>query len=97
MKQIRYWPRGLSRKRLSVADYLKDLAPSVGRLRGWKVGKISWVEYERCYYQEMRQQREKIEELAITANSTTITLLCIEREDNPHCHRHMLKSLIDRQ
>ena len=93
----RYWPRGLFRERLSLTNYLKDLAPSVELLRDWKAGQISWAEYEGCYCQEMRQQRAKIEELAIRASSTTITLLCIEREDNPHCHRHLLKGLIERQ
>jgi uncharacterized protein YeaO (DUF488 family) len=90
----RYWPRGLSRERLSLTEHLKDVAPSIELLQDWKTGNISWIEYEKRYHQEMSQQREKIEELAERANNKTITLLCFEREDNPHCHRHLLKRLI---
>jgi len=92
----RYWPRGLSKKRLSLTEHLKDVAPSVDLLRDWKTGNISWAEYEKRYHQEMLQQREMIGELAERANSKIITLLCFEREDNPHCHRHLLKRLIEK-
>ena len=51
---------------------------------------------ETRYHQEMLQQQEKIRELAKRASCKTITLLCFEREDNPHCHRHLLKKLIEK-
>lgn len=92
----RYWPRGLSKERLSLTEHLKDVAPSIELLQDWKTSNISWTEYEKRYHQEMAQQREKISELAERANGKTITLLCFEREDNPHCHRHLLKSLIEK-
>ena len=92
----RYWPRGLSKKRLSLVLHLKDVAPSVELLRDWKTDKMSWAEYEKRYQREMAQQREKIGMLAKRASCGTITLLCLEREDNPHCHRHLLKSLIEK-
>lgn len=92
----RYWPRGLSKERLSVTEHLKDVAPSVELLRNWKTSNTSWAEYEKRYHQEMSQQRQKIELLAKKASCETITLLCFEPEDNPHCHRHLLKSLIEK-
>jgi len=91
----RYWPRGHSRERLSLTEHLKDVAPSIELLRDWKAGNISWAEYEKRYHQEMAQQREKIKKLAKMATDKTITLLCFEREGDPHCHRHLLKSLIE--
>ena len=92
----RYWPRGLSRERLSLTEHLKDVAPSVELLQDWKDGNISWDEYKERYHQEMAQQYETISKLAKMASDKTITLLCFEREDNPHCHRHLLKKLIDK-
>ena len=91
----RYWPRGFSKERLSLTEHLKDVAPSIELLRDWKAGNISWAEYEERYHQEMAQQREKIKKLAKRATDKTIALLCFEREDDPHCHRHLLKSLIE--
>jgi uncharacterized protein YeaO (DUF488 family) len=93
----RYWPRGLSRKQLSLTDYLKGVAPSVELLRDWKDSNISWGEYEKRYRHEMSKQKEEIEELAKRARCKTITLLCFEREDNPCCHRHLLKRLIENE
>jgi uncharacterized protein YeaO (DUF488 family) len=92
----RYWPRGLSKKRLSLTEHLKDVAPSVELLQDWKKGNISWDEYKERYHQEMLQQHERIRELAERAKGKTITLLCFECEDNPHCHRHLLKKLIEK-
>jgi len=91
----RYWPRGLSKERLSLAARMREVAPSVELLRDWKAGKISWAEYEARYNKEMSSQTEKIKDLAQQSRDNTITLLCFEKEDNPCCHRHLLKKLID--
>ncbi len=92
----RYWPRGLSRERLSLTEHLKDAAPGVELLQDWKKGNISWDEYKNRYYKEMAQQQETISKLAKRASNKTITLLCFEREEDPHCHRHLLKDLIEK-
>ena len=81
---------------MSLTEHLKDAAPSVELLQDWKKGNISWAEYKKHYYQEMTLQQEMIRRLAKMARDKTITLLCFEREDNPHCHRHLLKNLIER-
>ena len=92
----RYWPRGLSREKLSLTEHLKDTAPSVELLQDWKKGNISWDEYKNRYYKEMAQQQETIRKLAKRASDKIITLLCFEREEDPHCHRHLLKDLIEK-
>ena len=50
-----------------------------------------------CYHQEMRSKQKTIRDLANSAKRGTITLLCYEREDNPCCHRHLLKELIENE
>jgi uncharacterized protein YeaO (DUF488 family) len=94
----RYWPRGVSKKQLS-AQWLKNLAPSEELVGDWKnkKQKISWEEYTLRYHEEMSGQQEAIKKLAQRAKRGTITLLCYEREDNPYCHRHLLKRLIERE
>jgi len=91
----RYWPRGISKERLRLTCWLRELAPSVQLLRDWKDGRISWEEYTRRYHQEMSDQQDRIAELAERSRSATITLICVEREEDPHCHRHLLKGLIE--
>jgi len=91
----RFWPRPYSKKDLHLTEWLRELGPSVKLLKGWKKGDISWQEYEKQYLEEMSSQEEKIKELANRASIKTITLLCFEKEDDPCCHRHLLKRLIE--
>ena len=91
----RFWPRGLSKERLRLAEWRRELAPSKQLLRDWRACRISWEEYEARYKREMVPQREAIEALTVRAKGNAITLLCFEREGNPHCHRHLLKKMIE--
>ena len=90
----RYWPRGISKKQLKTTDWIRELAPSKELLQDWKNNSVTWQEYELRYFKEMENKQEFIQELADLAASGTITLLCFEKEDNPHCHRHLLKNLL---
>ena len=83
---------------LSLCGWLKCLGPSKELLQDWREKKISWEEYKSRYLEEMsgQGQREKIQELAGRASRGTMTLLCFEPEDEPHCHRHLLRRLIER-
>ena len=92
---MRYWPRGRSRERLKILEWARELSPSKTLLAKWKVGTMPWEEYTQQFITEMTAQEKKIEELACLANSTTITLLCNERDDDPHCHRYILKNMIE--
>ena len=93
----RYWPRGVSRECLSITDWLPNLAPSKELLKDWKGQRVSWQEYTVRYHKEMRSKQKTIRDLANSAKRGTITLLCYEREDNPCCHRHLLKRLIENE
>ena len=94
---MRYWPRGCSKKDLKLTEWLRELGPSSNLLHDWKDGKISWEEYKTRYCKEMSEYKQEIGELARRAKSRTITLLCIEPEGVPQCHRHLLKELIDKE
>ena len=90
----RYWPRGISKKQLKLADWIRDLAPSKELLQDRKNNNITWQEYELRYFKEMENEQQCMQILADLAASGTITLLCFEKEGNPHCHRHLLKYLL---
>ena len=91
----RYWPRGMSKEKLKLSGWIRELAPSKKLLQDWKNNSISWQEYELRYCQEMEKQQQCLQKLADLAASGTITLLCFEKEDNPCCHRHLLKNLLN--
>jgi uncharacterized protein YeaO (DUF488 family) len=89
-----FWPRGMSKARLHLTSWMRELAPSATLLSDWRKGRISWDEYEVRYRQEMIHQAVAIRMLADRAKHSIVTLLCFEREGNPHCHRYLLKELV---
>ena len=95
---MRHWARPYSRAKLQVegeGQWLRNLAPSESLLKDWKNQAIDWEEYVKRFYEEMAHQHEFIAALAKEAMTGTITLLCQEDEDDPHCHRHLLKNMIE--
>jgi uncharacterized protein YeaO (DUF488 family) len=93
----RYWARGVRRAKLSIAEWCRTVAPSRPLLHDRRDGRISWPEYERRYVGEMSQQEEELRRLAEMAASGVVTLLCFEPEESPHCHRHLLKRMIEQR
>jgi len=98
----RYRPRGLRKEDETWHTWRRHLGPSE-KLHADFYGKngppIGWDEYRRRYLEEMegQEQQKDIEELAeLVAEGKTITLLCSSAcEDPAHCHRTLLRELIE--
>jgi uncharacterized protein YeaO (DUF488 family) len=102
--------RGLPKERYDI--WMANLGPSEQLRDQILSGKISWPEYSDRYRKELREdgavdRRNKIIKnhgqkftlrlLQHLAESKTITLLCHCAEEEQHCHRHLLKALLDRK
>lgn len=100
----RYRPRALPKKKETWDLWWSQLGPSK-ELHADFYGKtgqpINWDEYRRRYLEEMKgeQQQESIAVLAEkVAAGATITLLCSSAcIDAKHCHRTLLKELIEEE
>ena len=96
----RYRPRGVSKKKETWDVKAHYLGPS-RKLHAAFYGKsgppIDWEEYRRLYLQEMKEQADNIAFLAEkVAAGQTITLLCSSAcTDETHCHRTLLRQLIE--
>ncbi len=97
----RYRPRALPKADETWDAWDKNLGPS-RELHAAFYGKhgqepIDWPEYKRRYLQEMAAQGERIQVLAKrVAAGETITLLCSSAcADENHCHRSLLRGLIE--
>ncbi|MFL6520785.1 MAG: DUF488 domain-containing protein [Chthoniobacterales bacterium] len=102
--------RGLPADRFDV--WMANLGPTEQLRDAILAGKISWSEYSRRYRKELfepggvdaRNQRIKnhgqkfiLRLLQHLARKQTITLLCHCAEAEPHCHRHLLKALLEKK
>jgi len=96
----RYRPRGVRKEDETWDNWCPELGPS-RKLHADFYGKngppITWEEYRGRYLEEMKDQQELIDQLAdLIAEGKTITLLCSSAcEDATHCHRTLLKQLVE--
>jgi uncharacterized protein YeaO (DUF488 family) len=96
----RYRPRGVPKNKETWNGWCTELAPTK-ELHADFYGKngpaIGWEAYRERYLKLMESQTELIDELAaLVAEGKTITLLCSSAcEDATHCHRTLLKQLIE--
>jgi uncharacterized protein YeaO (DUF488 family) len=96
----RYRPRGVRKEDETWDSWWSEFGPS-RKLHAAFYGKhgepIGWEEYRRRYLEEMQAQQELIDELAaLVREGKTLTLLCSSAcEDASHCHRTLLRELIE--
>jgi uncharacterized protein YeaO (DUF488 family) len=99
----RYRPRALKKKDETWTLWWADLGPSKELHAAFYdkrgQGPIGWDEYRRRYLEEMKEQADYIDVLAEkVAEGKTVTLLCSSAcTDEAHCHRTLLKELIEQQ
>lgn len=102
--------RGLPADRFDV--WMANLGPSEELRDAILAGKISWEEYSRRYVKELLEaggvdaRNERIKNhgqkftlrlLQHLAEKKTITLLCHCAEEERHCHRHLLKAVLEKK
>jgi uncharacterized protein YeaO (DUF488 family) len=76
----RLWPRGLSKDRAQIDDWLKDIAPS-DELRKWfGHAPARWPEFRRRYKAELAEKSDLLKTLRARVQAETVTLLYAARD-----------------
>jgi uncharacterized protein YeaO (DUF488 family) len=75
---MRLWPRGIRRERID--EWNRDVAPSRELLFDFKRHGLSWEDYVRRYWKEIRP--DAVDDLRRRARRETITLLCACTDEN---------------
>jgi uncharacterized protein YeaO (DUF488 family) len=89
----RLWPRGLSKERAAIDDWMKDIAPSA-ELRRWFGHDVEkWPEFQRRYLRELRAHAELVDRLARKASRGRVTLVFGAR-DEEHNDAVVLASVV---
>ena len=104
----RFRGRGLPASRYDL--WMANLGPSEKLLREFQSGSLGWGEFSRRYRKELLQsetidqrnstiknhgQKFTLRLLQTVGKRTTLTLLCHCAEDEPHCHRHLLRKALE--
>ena len=104
----RFRGRGMPTSRYDV--WMANLGPSEKLLRAVQSGSISWADFGRRYRKQLFEsdtidrdnrtirnhgQKFTLRLLQTLGRRGTITLLCHCAEDAPHCHRHVLRRILE--
>ena len=91
----RLWPRGLTKQKLRVDAWLKELAPSTD-LRKWIHQDPSrWSEFKRRYIREMGAHPDLIADLRKKGRSSVVTLV-FSAKDPLHNNATVLKEYLEK-
>ena len=99
--------RGLPKNRYDV--WMANLGPSEQLLREVQAGRLAWTVFARRYQRELFEggtidrrnrtiknhgQKFTLRLIQQLAQNGSVTLLCHCAEDEPHCHRHILRKVL---
>lgn len=90
----RLWPRGVSKERLALAGWLKDLAPSTELRRWFGHQPERWSTFQERYRSELAMQEEALAPLLAAARRGPITLVYAAK-DETHNGALVLKALLE--
>lgn len=80
----RIWPRGVSKEKLDIREWLKDVAPSNELRKAFHAGDMTWSEFRKSYMSELKPYRDTLRRIAEDSTDHTVTLVfsASERERN---------------
>lgn len=89
----RLWPRGISKDKAHIDEWLKEIAPS-DELRKWfGHDPARWEEFRERYRQELEAKAELVAGLRELAAEGTVTLL-FAAKDEEHNNAVVLKEML---
>lgn len=92
----RLWPRGLSKRRIAIDEWMKELAPSAALRQWFAHDPKKWPEFQRRYRQELRSHPDLVRRLASLARRGRVTLVFGAR-DAEHNDAVVLAGVIRRR
>ena len=71
----RLWPRGLSKRRLAIDEWMKEIAPSTPLRRWFGHDPKKWPEFQRRYKWELRARGDLLRKIVTLASRQRVTLV----------------------
>ena len=77
----RLWPRGLSKEKARIDEWMKEIAPS-DELRNWyRHENAKWDEFRNRYFSELETKKELVDRLRQKSRKKDVTLLFSTRAE----------------
>jgi uncharacterized protein YeaO (DUF488 family) len=92
----RLWPRGLSKKRVAIDEWMKELSPSPELRRWFDHDPKKWQEFKRRYAAELEAHPDAWKPMLTKARRGRVTLL-YSAHDVEHNNAVVLRDFLDRR
>jgi uncharacterized protein YeaO (DUF488 family) len=89
----RLWPRGLSKERAAIDQWMKDIAPTTGLRKWFGHDPTRWEGFRRRYSKEVSEKADLLDQLRSLARQGPITLV-YSAHDEKHNDAVELRELI---
>jgi uncharacterized protein YeaO (DUF488 family) len=91
----RLWPRGISKEKAKIDEWLKELSPSPELRKWFGHDPERWKEFQKRYRKELDQHQEMAKDLKRRARGKTITFVYAAR-DEEHNSALLLKEYLSK-
>ena len=92
----RLWPRGVSKAKLRVDSWLKEVGPSTELRKWFSHDPNKWAEFRRRYFRELRSRRETWQPILSAARRGMVTLV-YSSHDTEHNNAVALQEFLRRK
>ncbi|MGD8886482.1 MAG: DUF488 family protein [Gammaproteobacteria bacterium] len=89
----RIWPRGISKDKSDIDEWLKGAAPSDELRKSFHKGAISWAEFRNRYLSELKFHRDELQRIAQLSRNKPVTLI-FSSQDKEHNNAVVLKQYL---
>lgn len=89
----RLWPRGVSKVKIALDDWMKNIAPSAELRKWFGHDPKRWPEFQRRYRAELQQHTQELDRIRALAREHTVTLV-YSAHDEEHNDAIVLKEVL---
>jgi len=89
----RLWPRGVSKAKAALDDWIKEIAPSTELRKWFGHDPARWAEFQRRYRAELREQSETLDRIRNLARERVVTLV-YSAHDEEHNDAVVLRAVL---
>ena len=89
----RLWPRGVSKAKAALDEWMKEVAPSTELRKWFGHDPARWAEFQRRYRTELQQHKPELDQIRALAKTRTVTLV-YGAHDEEHNDAVVLKAVL---
>lgn len=92
----RLWPRGLSKNKVRIDLWLKEIAPSDALRKWFAHDPVKWGQFKEKYLIELKQKKELINKIKQIEKEKRIITLLFSAKDEKHNNAIILKEALQK-